>query len=37
MYVVLIKRAWKDNSNHTKYSKSPKNRLTGFRNKAMIC
>jgi len=24
MYVVPMKRAWKDNSNHSKYWKSPK-------------
>jgi len=24
MYVVPMERAWKDDSNHTKYSKSPK-------------
>ena len=33
MYAVLMERAWKDDSKHTKYWKSPKYRL-GFRNKA---
>mgnify|MGYP006890250387 CR=1 FL=1 len=35
MYVVPIERHWKDDTNPTKYSKSPKIDLQGFRNKVM--
>ena len=34
MYVVPMERAWKDEFNHTKYSKSLKINLQGFENKA---
>jgi len=34
VYVVPMERAWKDDSNHTKYSKWPNINLRGFRNKA---
>ena len=34
MHVVPIERAYKDNSNHAKYSLLPKIYLTSFRNKA---
>ena len=37
MYIVPRERAGKDNSNHTKYSKSPKVSFQDFRNKATIC
>ena len=30
MYVVQMERAWKDYSNHTKFSKSQNNQLAGF-------
>ena len=33
MYVVPREKAWKDDSNHTKYSKLPWINLCGFRNK----
>jgi len=36
IYVVPKEIAWKDNSNHIKYSKSPKIALQAFRNKTQL-
>jgi len=38
MYIDLMERAWKDDSNPTKYSKSQKKtKKQGNRNKATVC